>query len=69
MSLTLNAWHNPEHQAWQPRMVSITGETPIKTISGYYTPAELRTLARQLITIANDSDQGEQGPVTYTAED
>lgn len=69
MPLTLNAWHNPEHQAWRQRMVSITGETPIKTISGYYTPAELRAIARLLNTIANDSDQGEHGPATYTVED
>lgn len=69
MPLTLNAWHNPEHQTRRQRMVSITGETPIKTISGYYTAAELRAIARQLITIANDSDQGEHGPVNYTIED
>lgn len=69
MPITLNAWHNNDRQAWRQPMISITGETPIQTISGYYTAAELRALARQLITIANDSDQGEHGPATYTVED
>ncbi len=69
MPLTLNTWHKPQQQRWRQPMVSITGETPIKTISGYYTAAELRAIARQLINIANDSDQGEHGPATYTVED
>ncbi|MFY1052338.1 hypothetical protein ACOQNP_12050 [Ectopseudomonas khazarica] len=67
MQITLNAWHDPKRQ--HVPMISLTGTTPITTISGYFTAAQLRSIARQLITIANDSDQGEQGPVTYTAED
>lgn len=68
MQRTLNAVHR---QRQQPRpMVSITSVTSITTISGYFTAAQLRAIARQLITIANDSDQGEDGPVSYyTAED
>jgi len=69
MPLTLNAWHSPEHQVWRIPVISITGESALITISGYYTAFELRAIARQLITIANDSDQGEQGPATYTVED
>lgn len=69
MPLTLNAWHATNRPAWHPHTVSISGESPIKTINGYYTAAELRVIARQLIIIANDSDQGETGPATYTVED
>lgn len=68
MQRTLNAVHS-QRQLPMP-MVSITSVTPITTISGYFTSAQLRAIARQLITIANDSDQGEDGPVSYhTAED
>lgn len=69
MPLTLNAWHTTNRPDWQPQTVSIGGESPIKTISGYYTAAELRAIARQLIIIANDSDQGETGPATYPVEE
>ena len=67
MQRTLNTGHSQRQQPVP--MVSITSTTPVTTISGYFTAAQLRAIARQLITIANDSDQGEDGPVTYTAED
>lgn len=67
MQRTLNTVHSQRQQPVP--MVSITSTTPVTTISGYFTAAQLRAIARQLITIANDSDQGEDGPVTYTAED
>ena len=38
-------------------------------ISGYFTAAQLRALARQLIIIANDSDQGETDQATYPVEE
>ena len=69
MPLTLNTWHSPEHEIWRTPVISITGETPALSINGYCTAFQLRAIARQLITIANDSDQGEQGPATYTVED
>lgn len=67
MQRTLNTVHSQRQQPVP--MISITSTTPVTTISGYFTAAQLRAIARQLITIANDSDQGEDGPVTYTAED
>ena len=67
MQRTLNTVHSQRQQPVP--MVSITSTTPVTTISGYFTAAQLRAIARQFITIANDSDQGEEGPVTYTAED
>ena len=67
MQITLNAWHNPQRQ--QVPVIAFTAATPSSTISGHFTAAQLRSIARQLINIANDSDLGEQGPVTYTAED
>ena len=45
--------------------MAIAYESPILTISGYATPAELRQMARQLITIANDADQGASGVMSY----
>lgn len=33
------------------------------------TPSELRRLARQLITTANDADQGELGTVNHTDQE
>lgn len=67
MQRTMNAVHSQRQQPMP--MVSITSVTSITTISGYYTAFQLRVIARQLITIANDSDQGETGPATYTVED
>lgn len=67
MQLTLNAFHHKRDK--MAPITHITGATAITAISGYFTAAQLRALARQLITIANDSDQGERGPVTYTAEE
>ncbi len=68
MQRTLNAVHSQRQQPMP--MVSITSVTSITTISGYFTAAQLRAIARQFITIANDSDQGEDGPVSYyTTED
>lgn len=46
-------------------IVAIAYESPILTISGYATPAELRQMARQLITIANDADQGASSVMSY----
>ena len=67
MPLTLNAQHHKRESL--PPIVCIMGGSSVTGISGYFTAAQLRALARQLITIANDSDQGETRPVTYTAED
>jgi hypothetical protein len=49
-------------------MVAISYESPILSIGGYATPAELRQLARRLNTIANDADQGATGQITYGQE-
>ncbi|MGQ7957638.1 hypothetical protein ACUTAF_07970 [Pseudomonas sp. SP16.1] len=65
--MTIRACHL-EREKMAP-IISVTGVGVITTISGYFTAAQLRTLARQLITIANDADQGERGPVTYTTEE
>lgn len=49
-------------------IVAINYESPILSVGGYATPTELRQLARQLNTIANDADQGAAGPITYGQE-
>lgn len=46
-------------------IVAINYESPILSVGGYATPAELRQLARQLNTIANDADQGASGAIIY----
>ncbi len=55
--------HERSHRSFP--IVAITYQSPILTISGYAIPAELCQMARQLITIANDADQGASGVITY----
>ncbi len=65
--MTIRACHL-ERETMEP-IISVAGAGVVTTISGYFTAAQLRALARQLNTIANDADQGERGTVTYTAEE
>lgn len=67
MLMNLSAHHHKRNTL--PPIVSLTGAGQVTGISGYFTAAQLRALARQLITIANDSDQGETGPATYPVEE
>lgn len=67
MLMNLSAHHHKRNTL--PPIVSLTGAGQVTGISGYYTAAQLRALARQLIIIANDSDQGETGPATYPVEE
>ena len=62
----ITAIHERPHRSLP--IVAITYESPILTVSGYATPAELRQMARQLITIANDADQGASGVITYEGQ-
>lgn len=62
----INAVH--EHPGGSLPIVAIDYESPILSIGGYATAAQLRLLARQLITIANDADQGAEGAITYEIE-
>jgi len=67
MLMTLHTHHHKRESL--PPVVSVTGAGEVTGISGYFTAAQLRALARQLNTIANDSDQGETGPATYPVEE
>lgn len=46
-------------------IVAINYESPVLSVGGYATTAELRQLARQFNTIANGADQGASGAIIY----
>lgn len=62
----ITAVHERPHRSLP--IVAITYDSPILTVNGYATPAELRQMARQLITIANDADQGASGAIIYEVQ-
>lgn len=67
MHLALNAVHGPDEQG-QP-LIAISGNSPRQTVEGYFYPAEARELARQLVTIANDAEQGMRGEAVYSIKE
>lgn len=66
MPRELIAIHTRDRRSQDP---AVFVDALLRTGISYWTPAQLRALARQLNTIANDADQGAAGAIQYRIQE